>query len=70
MREPPLIPTTEIHSEGANAARRADDIPYEIKELRGALPAQLAPAHQRPGRRFSGWVMLVQLISQELARQA
>lgn len=69
FRDPPLIRTTGIHSEEANAARRAYELACEIKELRGALPAQLAPAHQRPGRRFSGWVMLVQATRQELARQ-
>ncbi|MFM7547857.1 MAG: hypothetical protein ACKO8I_03085 [Cyanobacteriota bacterium] len=69
FRDPPLIRTTGIHHEEANAARRAYELACEIKELRGALPAQLAPAHQQPGRRFSGWVMLVQATRQELARQ-
>lgn len=69
FRDGPLICTIGIHHEEAKAVRRADELAFEIKELRGSLPAQLAPAHQQPGRRFSGWVMLVQATRQELARQ-
>lgn len=69
FRDPPLIRSTGIHHEEANAARRAYELACELKELRGALPAQLAPAHQQPGRRFSGWVMLVQATRKELVRQ-
>lgn len=69
FRDPPLTRTTGIHQEQANAARRAYDLACTLKELGGVLPTQLAPAHQQPVRRFSGWVMLVQASRKELARQ-
>lgn len=69
FQDPPLIRSTGIHHEEANAGRRAYELACELRERGGCLPPQLVPAHQQPGTRFSGWVMLVQATKQELARQ-
>ena len=69
FREPPLIRTTGIHHQEANAFRRAYELACELRERGGCLPPQLIPAQDRHGRRFSGWVMLVQATKQELVRQ-